>query len=95
MGWLFGIPDFVGLFTYYNSLYDTENNTKVGGARKKQLAKKAQKALAGSAKSLSLSKNLKAANKFLKQVADSERAKEITLIQQFYEETKTALPEKL
>lgn len=92
MSWLFGIPDFVGLFTYYDSLDDTSQNTPIGAERKKYLADTARATLKNSASALSLPKNINDANIFLKKVAINERNKEITLIEKFCEETKNTFP---
>lgn len=97
MGWLYGIPDFVGMYTYYKSLASGVNSAGQPNVPRAAIRKKNAYAMAsGAAHNLSgaleAPDNLHAANKFLTAVAASERNKEIEAIKSFCEQTGNQFP---
>lgn len=90
--WWYGIPSFLGLFTYYQDLQDTSHNTEKGKEKKQALYKLASGAINSISGQLSLPKNITAANMFLAQVAESERKKEMMMIRTFCQQTGETFP---
>lgn len=87
MGWRFGIPDFIGMYTYFKDLQNTEDNVPLARIRKENLYALAVDTAKNVAHNLTMPKNLKQANDFLAQVATSERNKELMVIKSFCKQT--------
>ena len=95
-GWVFGIPAFnmTQHFTYMNDLLNTENNSPMIGRIKEGLYRRASAEVASAASSLSADGKITAnALDFLKRVAESERTKELMIIQDYKEKLLQQYPE--
>lgn len=90
MGWKFGIPDELGPYTYFNILNTTL--TDDASIAKKQLYNMAEAEMKRGLSQLNDIKKIQAATDFIKQVADSERGKELAAIQAYCEETSDNFP---
>lgn len=92
MSWRFGIPDFIGNYVYFESLRDTKNNTPAAARYKQKLYNKTQKSLAVATQGITDLSKINQANRFLSQVAKSERNKEIKMIESFCKQTGMEFP---
>lgn len=90
MAWEFGIPDFLGPYTYLKSL----NTSSVGelAQRKRNLYRQAQNELNINLAALQNVEKLKSANDFITNVAASERGKEIAAIRAYCKDTQQEFP---
>lgn len=91
MAWIYGVPNFIGLYTYYSDLLEPTANPSLGGLKRSLWASATNKAKMG-ANILSSEENLNKANEFLTKVAHNERAKEIRVIQAFCDKTQKTFP---
>lgn len=91
MAWIYGIPNFIGLYTYYDDLLEPTYSPGLAGLKKSLWAKATAKAQSN-ADIISSPTNLKKANTFLNLVAQNERQKEIQVIRAFCEKTKNTFP---
>lgn len=92
MSWHFGIPDFIGMYTYFTSLSDTSHNIPSAAKRKNYLFNLATGAAADAAGALQMPQNLEIASNFLAAVATSERQKEMAAISSFCNSTGQQFP---
>lgn len=90
MGWKFGIPEELGPYTYFNSLNTTL--TDDASIAKKSLYDKAVAEMERGLSQLNDIEKIQAATDFIKQVADSERGKELAAIQAYCKETSEDFP---
>lgn len=72
MAWIYGIPNFIGLYTYYNDLLEPTYNPGLAGL-KKSLWGKAKTKIQSSMNTITSKQNINNANIFLKLVAENER----------------------
>lgn len=91
MAWIYGIPNFIGLYTYYDDLLEPTYNPNLAGL-KRGLWQRATTNARSYAASLTSLQNIEDANTFLKLVAENERTKEIKMIQAFYNKTREIFP---
>lgn len=84
--WKDGIPDFVGLYTYFRTLGTSQNPAA------RQLYSDATAAIENISSQLSNEDNIQIANNFIHQVAISERGKEIAAIQAYCKQLNTSFP---
>lgn len=92
MGWIYGIPDFLDNYVYFESLNETSHNTPLAAHQKQLLYKKTKKLLKASIGGLINTSSIAKANKFLSSVATNERNKEIQMIESFCRKTGTQFP---
>ena len=92
MSWRFGIPDFIGNYTYFRDLGNTDQNVPAAAARKQALLGMAMGAVSDATASITDIQNINAANAFIESVAKSERNKEIAAIRSFCKETGKTFP---
>ena len=92
MSWRFGIPDFIGNYTYMKDLGNVGHNVPIAAARKLALLAMANGKVQLSLDALTDMKNIQAANNFIASVAESERGKEIAAVRAFCQETGKTFP---
>ena len=88
--WYYGIPNFTGLYTYFSELQEPGGITE---QRKHELWAHASNVAQRSIDALQNTANIETANDFLAVVAESERAKEISMIKTFCNQTKQQFPQ--
>ena len=92
MGWRFGIPDFIGNYTYLKDLGNVSQNTEIAAQRKLALLGMAEAATNNALNAITDLSNIEAANEFITSVAASERGKEMAAIKAFCKETGNTFP---
>lgn len=88
-GWNHGIPNFAGLYTYFEELQESGGMLE---KRKHALWARASAEAAKIVDRLEMPKNIEKANQFLSLVAESERAKEMNMIRTFCKQTGQKFP---
>lgn len=88
--WYYGIPNFTGLYTYFSELQEPGG---IAEQRKHALWAHAENVAQKSIDALQNTANIETANDFLAVVAESERAKEISMIKTFCSQTKQKFPQ--
>lgn len=92
MSWRFGIPDFIGMYTYFKDLQLTGYNIPPAAARKETLFGMATSAVHNFSSALVMPHNIITANQFLEKVATNERNKELNVISTFCKQTGKQFP---
>ena len=87
--WVFGIPNFTGMYTYFE---DLQENGGPMERRKHALWTRASAEVAKDIGKLEVPENIENANQFLSLIAESERAKEIKMIRTFCKQTGQSFP---
>lgn len=85
--WTNGVPDFVGLYTYFRSLQTSENPVS------RKLYSKASSSVGKISSQLSNNDNIQLANEFMQKIAISERGKELAAIQAYCKQLNTSFPQ--